>query len=34
MIKLNNKYDLDGRDPNSYSGIFWVRRRQDRPRGP
>ena len=24
MIDLNNKYALDGRDPNSYSGIFWV----------
>ena len=24
MIELNNKYGLDGRDPNSYSGIFWV----------
>ena len=24
MIDLNNKYALDGRDPNSYSGIFWT----------
>ena len=24
MIELNNKYALDGRDPNSYSGIFWT----------
>ena len=24
MEHLNNKYELDGRDPNSYSGIFWV----------
>jgi hypothetical protein len=24
MIHLNNKYGLDGRDPNSYSGVFWV----------
>ena len=23
MIHLNNKHALDGRDPNSYSGIFW-----------
>ncbi|MCA9186127.1 MAG: deoxyribodipyrimidine photolyase, partial [Planctomycetales bacterium] len=23
MIELNNKYALDGRNPNSYSGIFW-----------
>jgi len=30
MIELNNKYSLDGRDPNSYSGIFWVLGRYDR----
>jgi deoxyribodipyrimidine photo-lyase len=34
MIHLNNKYGLDGRDPNSYSGIFWVLGRYDRPWGP
>jgi deoxyribodipyrimidine photo-lyase len=34
LIELNNKYALDGRDPNSYSGIFWVLGRYDRPRGP
>jgi deoxyribodipyrimidine photo-lyase len=34
MIYLNNKYGLDGRDPNSYSGIFWVLGRYDRPWGP
>lgn len=34
MIELNNKYALDGRDPNSYSGIFWVMGRYDRPWGP
>jgi deoxyribodipyrimidine photo-lyase len=34
MIELNNKYALDGRDPNSYSGIFWVLGRCDRPWGP
>jgi deoxyribodipyrimidine photo-lyase len=34
MIDLNNKYGLDGRDPNSYSGIFWVLGRYDRPWGP
>jgi deoxyribodipyrimidine photo-lyase len=34
MIELNNKYGLDGRDPNSYSGIFWVMGRYDRPWGP
>ena len=30
MVDLNNRYALDGRDPNSYSGIFWVLGRFDR----
>jgi deoxyribodipyrimidine photo-lyase len=34
MIELNNTYALDGRDPNSYSGIFWVLGRFDRAWGP
>jgi deoxyribodipyrimidine photo-lyase len=34
MIELNNKYALDGRDPNSYSGILWVLGRYDRAWGP
>lgn len=34
LIDLNNKYALDGRDPNSYSGIFWVFGRYDRAWGP
>jgi deoxyribodipyrimidine photo-lyase len=34
MIELNNKYAIDGRDPNSYSGIFWVLGRYDRAWGP
>jgi deoxyribodipyrimidine photo-lyase len=34
LIHLNNKYGLDGRDPNSYSGIFWCLGRFDRPWGP
>jgi deoxyribodipyrimidine photo-lyase len=34
MIHLNDKYALDGRDPNSYSGILWVLGRYDRPWGP
>ncbi len=34
MIHLNNKYALDGRDPNSYSGVFWVLGRYDRAWGP
>ena len=34
MVDLNNKYALDGSDPNSYSGIFWCLGRYDRPWGP
>ncbi|HSG47394.1 MAG TPA: hypothetical protein VLA43_06270, partial [Longimicrobiales bacterium] len=30
MVELNNKYAVDGRDPNSWSGIFWVLGRFDR----
>jgi len=31
MIELNNRFAVDGRDPNSYTGIFWVLGRYDRP---
>jgi len=31
LIELNNRYAIDGRDPNSYSGIFWCFGRFDRP---
>ncbi|MBM4014615.1 MAG: deoxyribodipyrimidine photolyase [Planctomycetes bacterium] len=34
MIELNNRYAVDGRDPNSYSGIFWTLGRFDRPWAP
>jgi deoxyribodipyrimidine photo-lyase len=34
MVHLNDKYALDGRDPNSVSGIFWCLGRYDRPWGP
>ncbi|TWT66983.1 Deoxyribodipyrimidine photo-lyase [Posidoniimonas polymericola] len=34
MIELNNKYAVDGRNPNSYSGIFWTLGRYDRAWGP
>jgi len=34
LIVLNDKYALDGHDPNSYSGIFWVFGRFDRAWGP
>lgn len=34
MIDLNNRYAVDGRNPNSYSGIFWTLGRFDRPWAP
>jgi deoxyribodipyrimidine photo-lyase len=34
LVELNNKYALDGRDANSYSGIGWVFGRYDRPWAP
>ncbi len=34
LVHLNNKYAIDGRDANSYSGIFWCLGRYDRPWGP
>jgi deoxyribodipyrimidine photo-lyase len=30
MVELNNRYAIDGRDPNSYTGIMWVLGRFDR----
>ena len=30
-IYLNNKYELDGRDPNGYMGIYWCFGGNDRP---
>ena len=34
MVELNNKYALDGRNPNSWSGICWTLGRFDRAWGP
>ncbi len=34
LTHLNNKYALDGRDPNSSSGIAWTLGRYDRAWGP
>jgi deoxyribodipyrimidine photo-lyase len=34
MLRLNDTYALDGRDPNSVSGIFWCLGRYDRAWGP
>lgn len=31
MVEIMNRWSLDGRDPNSYSGYFWVLGRYDRP---
>ena len=30
-VSLNNKYLLDGRDPNSYAGVGWVFGLHDQP---
>lgn len=30
-INLNNKYELDGRDPNGYTGVAWCFGKHDRP---
>lgn len=34
LVALNDRYAIDGRDPNSYSGIMWCFGRYDRPWGP
>jgi deoxyribodipyrimidine photo-lyase len=34
LVHLNNKYALDGRDPNSYAGILWCFGKHDRAWGP
>ncbi len=31
MLYLNNKYQLDGRDPNSFAGVAWCFGKHDRP---
>lgn len=33
LIYLNNKYELDGRDPNGYTGVAWCFGKHDRPWG-
>jgi len=30
-LYLNNKYSLDGRDPNGFAGIAWCFGKHDRP---
>lgn len=34
MVHLNDRWALDGRDPNSHGGIMWCLGRYDRPWGP
>lgn len=34
MLQLNDRWALDGRDPNSVSGVAWCLGRYDRPWGP
>lgn len=34
MVNINNKYALDGRNPNSYTGIHWCFGKHDRAWGP
>lgn len=34
LIELNNRYSLDGRDPNSYAGLLWCLGLFDRPFDP
>jgi deoxyribodipyrimidine photo-lyase len=34
LVHLNNAYALDGRDPNSYTGIYWCLGKFDRPWPP
>jgi deoxyribodipyrimidine photo-lyase len=30
-LQLNNKYELDGRDPNGFTGVAWCFGKHDRP---
>ncbi|TFH34136.1 MAG: deoxyribodipyrimidine photolyase, partial [Dehalococcoidia bacterium] len=30
-LYLNNRWQLDGRDPNSYAGVAWCFGKHDRP---
>lgn len=33
LLSLNDKYFLDGRDPNSYTNVAWIFGGHDRPWG-
>jgi len=30
-LHLNNRYEIDGRDPNGYAGVAWCFGKHDRP---
>jgi deoxyribodipyrimidine photo-lyase len=32
-LYLNNRYEIDGRDPNGYAGVAWCFGKHDRPWG-
>ncbi|HQF98621.1 MAG TPA: deoxyribodipyrimidine photolyase, partial [Candidatus Aminicenantes bacterium] len=32
-LYLNNKYEIDGRDPNGFAGVAWCFGKHDRPWG-
>ncbi len=34
LVHLNDRYELDGRDPNGYAGIAWCLGKHDRPWAP
>ncbi len=34
LVALNDKYELDGRDPNGYAGVAWCFGKHDRPWTP
>jgi deoxyribodipyrimidine photo-lyase len=34
LVRLNDRWAVDGRDPNSYGGILWCFGKFDRPWGP
>ena len=34
MMRLHHQFVIDGRNPNPYSGIFWITGRFDRAWGP
>ncbi|MFP4107168.1 MAG: deoxyribodipyrimidine photolyase, partial [Phycisphaerae bacterium] len=31
LVELNDRYELDGRDPNGYTNILWCFGKHDRP---